>query len=145
MLFPMQVLELSLLITLGFFAVDTVAMWVACGLHGWTEKPIVFTWRHFACCLYAGTCLYLGIGAETAAVATVVGEVTNPMQQLWFISKDVGQLEFHGKLSPIFTYFFVIVRCVLTPIWSVDVIVSQSTVSATLPVCKPHLFELSCI
>ena len=76
-------------------------------------------------------------------MATVVGEVTNPMQQLWLISKDVGQLEFHNKLSPVFTYFFVIVRCVLTPLWSSDVIVSQANAFTSPPICKPPRFEFS--
>jgi len=134
-----QVLELSLLITIGFFSVDTVAMWAACWLHDGKDRPVIFTWHHFACCLYAASCLYLGIGAETAAVATVVGEVTNPMQNIWFISKDVGRMDVYGALSPVFTYFFIIVRCILTPLWSADVIVSTHTRARThaLPPCMP--------
>ena len=73
--------------------------------------------------IYAGACVMLGLGAQTAAVATVVGEVTNPLQNIWFCCKDIpGLSEDYAALSPYFTYTFVIVRCVVTPLWSVDVI-----------------------
>lgn len=117
-----QAMEVSLLITLGFFTVDTATMWAACWLDGGKDRPVVFSWHHFACCWYASTCLWLGFGAETAAVAQVMGEMTNPMQNIWFISKDLNKMGIYAALSPIFTYWFVAVRVILTPIWSADVI-----------------------
>ena len=115
------VLELSMLITLGYFTVDTASMLASWALEG-APFPLTFLLHHFACVAYVTSCLALGIGAETAAVATVVGEVTNPMQNAWFLSKDVGRLDIHAALSPAFTWFFVVVRCVLTPLWSADVV-----------------------
>ena len=132
-------LELSLALTIGYFAADTAAMWLRYfTVPGETEVPFVFTVRalsrrglgatlssgagpqlhHLACMGYAGACRHFGLGALTAAVATLVGEVTNPMQNVWLMSKATGNTALHNTLSPIFTYFFVATRCMVTPLWS---------------------------
>ena len=76
-------------------------------------------------------------GALTCAVATVVGEVTNPMQNVWFLAKDTGAAALHAALSPVFTYFFVFVRVVLTPLWSTHGVAATAAGAARAAATTP--------
>jgi len=117
------VLELSLSITNGYFLVDSAALWWCAICEGKEDWPLLLTVHHVTCFAYVGACLHLGVGAQTAAVATVMGEITNPLHNLWWISKDVPGLEdLYATLSPIFTYVYCIIRCLIAPVVSADVV-----------------------
>lgn len=116
-------LVLSLCITNAYMVADLATLWIGAVREGKGDYPISFTVHHVFCVCYAAACLMLGRGGQTAAVATVVAEITNPLQNTWFICKDVPELSgLYARLSPVFTYSFLTVRCLLTPIWSADII-----------------------
>ena len=71
-------------------------------------------------CARARVCFFLVLRfacicrARLTLPLSLSGSLSVSMCQLWFLSKDVGHMELHRKLGPLFTYFFITVRCVLT-------------------------------
>jgi len=103
--------------------VDTAALWWCAICERKKDWPILLTFHHVTCFAYIASCLHLGVGAQTAAIATVMGEITNPLHNLWWMSKDVPGLgDLYATLSPIFTYVYCFIRCVVAPTVSADVV-----------------------
>jgi len=139
-------LELSLCLTQGYFIVDSGALWYNAVAEGKQRWPITFTVHHVACFGYLALCLWIGVGAQTAAVAIVMGEVTNPLQNVWFISKDVPALEsVYLVISPIFTYFFIVCRCFIGPVLSADVVYFCVGLPNSFGLVVGSVFSVLCI
>merc|ERR1712046_560410 len=59
-----------------------------------------------------------------AAIGLVVGEVTNPVQNAWMISRDFfRESAGHRRLSAFYTCFFTAMRWLVCPTVSADILV----------------------
>lgn len=74
------------------------------------------------CLCHTVVCVFPFHRAHTKAHYTRTRtQVTNPLQNIWYICKDVPSLShIYSALSPVFTYLFVGVRMIITPLWSVS-------------------------
>jgi len=55
------------------------------------------------------------IGGQSMCVAQFLGEITNPLQSLWFISKIGNHLKLYNFLSTPFTICFMLIRVIVLP------------------------------
>lgn len=95
--------------SMGYFIYDLVHMF-----------QYQFQWEYFlhhaiALC-YWTSMLYLNRGGYLAMVGLLVSEITNPMQVLWSVSRKNKFYHIYDALSPIFTYYYITMRCGVIPI-----------------------------
>mgnify|MGYP006083994221 FL=1 len=103
--------EIALLcFTIGYFVVDTLHMVV------WRVHDIPIVIHHVVVLCYAALTLYIGRGGLSAALATVLGEATNPLQGVLWISLRLRLKRVVAVASPLFTAAFIVARCIVSPI-----------------------------
>ena len=102
--------------TLGYFLLDTAHMLF------WHVNDWAIVLHHMVVLAYASLTLYIGHGAMSASLATVLGEATNPAQGVLWISLRLRLKRVTACASPFFAIGFVAIRCVVSPIISAPLI-----------------------
>ena len=102
--------------TLGYFILDTAHMLF------WRVNDWAIVLHHVLVLAYAGTTLYIGHGAMSASLATVLGEATNPAQGVLWISLRLQLKRVTACASPLFAIGFITIRCFVSPIISAPLI-----------------------
>ena len=85
------------------------------------EPDPVFIAHHVAYLLATGPILASDRGWAMIAVATVLAEVTNPLQLSWEMAKAFGAADLYDSLSLPFTAAFALCRGLLMPLAMVDI------------------------
>lgn len=80
------------------------------------RKYTVFLIHHIITGIALSAGLYLGQLGPILVWSYFLGEVTNPVQLAWQISREWNCIQFYSWISPIFTKYFVTVRCLIIPI-----------------------------
>jgi hypothetical protein len=94
----------------SYFIIDLVHFW----LH---EREDLFLLIHHLISIgFFVSILYCNRGGVSYLVAAIGGEITNPVQSLWYLSKQGGYQRTYQFLSPVFTLLFVLFRVVLVPL-----------------------------
>eukprot|EP00899_Mesostigma_viride_P009681 jgi/Mesvir1/18714/Mv12425-RA.1 len=117
--------EVQMALSAGYFVADSAIMVMDRYLPS-PAKPeplqVVFLAHHLCCTLFYVTCQASGMGGATAALATLLGEITNPLQNMWYLAKDLRYSRAYAMLSPVFTAVFISLRCAFIPLWSAHII-----------------------
>ena len=95
--------------SLGYFLFDTFYLF----MHEFTRE---FFCHHAIIGGFLASCYHLNQGAYYALLGLLVGEITNPVQLIWSFARKNKLTKLYNALSPIFTIYFVSVRCVVIPI-----------------------------
>ena len=61
-------------------------------------------------------------GGVAMLAALLMGEATNPLQCLWYLSKLSNSTTLYLLVSPVFTVCFLLMRVVVVPLWVADII-----------------------
>jgi len=77
--------------------------------------------------------LYLGMGGLSTIAALAMGELTNPLQAVWFLSKEMGYFKAHYRISVVFTWSFTASRVLLVPPWVAHILYSYHSKPNALP------------
>ena len=80
--------------------------------------------HHIVCILFYTSVLHARIGGTAMLAAVLMGELTNPLQCVWYLSKLSGCQWLYQLVSPLFTVCFLAVRVVVVPVWVVDIVLS---------------------
>jgi hypothetical protein len=102
-------------ISFAYFLADFYHFWF------YERDDIPLLLHHMTCILFFAHVLGLGCGGQAAMVAILTGEVTNPLQSAWFLSRQAENHALTAKLSPVFTAAFTGVRIIILPVWCFDV------------------------
>ena len=61
-------------------------------------------------------------GGVAMLAALLMGEATNPLQCLWYLSKLSHSTSLYLLVSPVFTACFLLMRVIVVPLWVADII-----------------------
>jgi len=78
--------------------------------------------HHIVCITFYTSVLHAHIGGTAMLAAVLMGEVTNPLQCVWYLSKLSSCTAVYQWVSPIFTGSFLVVRVLVVPVWVVDIV-----------------------
>jgi len=104
----------------------------------------LFLLHHVACITYVLLCLHTGRGIQTLCAAILLGEITNPLQNIWFFSRDIGQTKLYNILTHAYTGAWIIARCIACPIWSLHIIWFLVAVPNAFPVAAARTMAFIC-
>jgi hypothetical protein len=80
-----------------------------------TKPDLMFALHHIVSLI----CLYCVLTTELygrfIVTALFLGEVTNPFQTIWYISKKTGLCKLEKFVFPIFFFSFTLIRCIIGP------------------------------
>ena len=101
-------------VQLGFTLVDCVYLAL-----NW-EGDTLYALHHVFVLLYEGSVVWIGRGAWSVLLFMFFGEITSPVQQVWFISRRLkkgrpGAERVFNVMSPIYTVLYLLVRSVVGP------------------------------
>ena len=83
---------------------------------------MVLLLHHIICILFYTSVLHARIGGTAMLAAVLMGELTNPLQCVWYLSKLSGCQWLYERVSPLFTGCFLAVRVLVVPVWVVDIV-----------------------
>lgn len=106
---PLQ--QMFMLNTCGYFFYDQINMLLG-------DFETLFTFHHVLAGCYLASSYLIDTGGYYAAWALFWGEITNPVMIIWSFARKNRLMNFYKKLSPFFTYYFTIVRCLILPLAS---------------------------
>ena len=95
--------------SLGYFLFDTIYLLTY-------EFSWEFLFHHLISAGFWSSCYYLNRGGYYGMLGLLVGEITNPVQIIWSFARRNNLTKLYNALSPIFTKYFIVVRCIAIPI-----------------------------
>lgn len=98
--------------SLGYFVFDTLNVMIR-------DFSWEFLFHHVCSIGYWLSCYYLNRGGYYGMLAGFVGEITNPVQIIWTFAKKNQLTKLYNFLSPIFTFYFITIRCLVIPVLTV--------------------------
>ena len=107
---PLQ--QHMMLTSLGYFIYDIG--YIALFEPGWT-----FVLHHLTSMIFFGTGCYFRMGGYNCANMFLFGELTNPLQLVWTVCQRHKLEKAADFISPIFTWSFIIFRCLIMPAISI--------------------------
>ena len=78
--------------------------------------------HHIICILFYTSVLHAHVGGVAMLAAVLMGELTNPLQCVWYLAKLSRATQLYERVSPVFTFSFLAVRVLLVPVWVVDIV-----------------------
>lgn len=95
--------------SLGYFLYDTVHLF-----------QYRFQWEYFLhhmiAISYWTSMIYLNRGGYMGMLGLLIAEITNPIQVLWSVSRKNKFYHIYDAISPVFTYYYITMRCGVIPI-----------------------------
>jgi hypothetical protein len=104
-----------------------------------------FLVHHAACIAYIVLCLWVGRGLQTLCAAIILGEITNPLQNLWFFCRDIGADVAYNLLTHVYAASWIAVRCFFCPIWSAHIVWFLLTAESAFSVPAARTMAFICI
>ena len=110
-------LDLSLLsFSLSYFTQDTLHFL----LYEPTDTTLLL--HHLISILFYTSILHTHLAGPAALAAIAMGELTNPLQCVWYLAKLCGSGRVYGVVSPVFTVAFVGMRVGVVPWWVWEIV-----------------------
>ena len=106
-------------ISTAYFIADSAHMLL------WKITDVGFHLHHVLCIAYAMSCRYgAQRGGVTVLLACALGELTNPTQGLLWIVQQLKYERVIAILFPAFVAMLIVIRCVVTPLMSIAIVVA---------------------
>jgi len=108
----------------------SVTYFIVDGLYFISQGDPLILIHHIVAASFGICCFYSNYASLAYSAAIIVGEVTNPLQSIWFLSREGNHKKIHERISPIYTAVFIPIRIIVTPIWcgiiAYDLVLSSS-------------------
>jgi hypothetical protein len=95
--------------SLGYFLFDTLNIL-------YRDFSWEFLFHHGCSSGFWLSCYHLNRGGYYGMIAGLVGEITNPVQIVWSFARKNRLTKLYNLMSPIFTVYFISVRCLVIPV-----------------------------
>lgn len=117
--------------SLSYFIYDTLYMSLF-------EPDILFFLHHLGGAALSGMVAYTGLGGYYWVLGILLGEISNPLQLTWEVSRRTGRKDLYKKLTPYYTYTFLTLRVGVIPLF-IPILIKhaskQENLSVTYKMC----------